>query len=582
MYEDTEQMSDGHRRSLSLPSHLGRQSSGQKRRDGPSIWDLQEALRREGHLDAESECTSEPGSEPSSAASTPHGSLGASSGAAFAEQFEQAYGGGSWPRVRKQRTSERSASAMSLWEVSEALGGGASAAGGGSASMDAVLAGRPSAAEPPRVSQREESTGLGDGLAHLNLQGSLGDGTEAPPEGGISRRSSSGAIDGPPLLEEEEQSSEEAEAQAEEEALALLQALVDEEEMPNAARSSPAFAALAAPAAAIDVDELGLGMDPEELLRMLAPGAADPAMGYLGEGYPGAGLSLGVEPSYDDWRPPPACAVGALPTGAELIPMTSSPSFNPAGPALGANGLPAPALAMSDVDPLGGAGGAAFGAFNEQPSRKGKGAASTLTPAVVAGVSQGMATGMASGRNGSERKEWSAAEDDTIRNGVALHGCKWRKIAAMLPGRSDDAVRNRWNRLKNEDAAAAAAEGGEVSAPPPPKPAAPRKPKAEKEEGGGAKPERVSWSRAEDATIVHSVAELGHKWYLIAQRLPGRTDHAIRNRYHRLQAMSEDQQILRGQYAAQQGLHFDGAPPAPPVGDPNLSAVLGPVPEILA
>ena len=91
----------------------------------------------------------------------------------------------------------------------------------------------------------------------------------------------------------------------------------------------------------------------------------------------------------------------------------------------------------------------------------------------------------------------------------------------------------------------------------------------------------MSWSRAEDATIVHSVAELGHKWYLIAQRLPGRTDHAIRNRYHRLQAMSEDQQILRGQYAAQQGL-FDGAPPAPPVGDPNLSAVLGPVPEILA
>ena len=142
-------------------------------------------------------------------------------------------------------------------------------------------------------------------------------------------------------------------------------------------------------------------------------------------------------------------------------------------------------------------------------------------------------------------------------------------------------MRNRWNRLKNEDAAAAAAEGGEVSAPPPPKPAAPRKPKAEKEEGGGAKPERVSWSRAEDATIVHSVAELGHKWYLIAQRLPGRTDHAIRNRYHRLQAMSEDQQILRQNYAAQQGLHFDGAPPAPPVGDPNLSAVLGPVPEIL-
>ena len=58
------------------------------------------------------------------------------------------------------------------------------------------------------------------------------------------------------------------------------------------------------------------------------------------------------------------------------------------------------------------------------------------------------------------------------------------------------------------------------------------------------KNERVQWSKFEDATIVHSVAELGHKWYLIAQRLPGRTDHAIRNRYHRLQAMSEDQQGL--------------------------------------
>ena len=135
---------------------------------------------------------------------------------------------------------------------------------------------------------------------------------------------------------------------------------------------------------------------------------------------------------------------------------------------------------------------------------------------------------MASGRNGSERKEWSAAEDDTIRNGVALHGCKWRKIAAMLPGRSDDAVRNRWARL-NDGGADGGGGGGAVV----------RRPRSERA-AGEPKAERVSWSRAEDATIVHSVAELGHKWYLIAQRLPGRTDHAIRNRYHRLQAMRND------------------------------------------
>ena len=51
--------------------------------------------------------------------------------------------------------------------------------------------------------------------------------------------------------------------------------------------------------------------------------------------------------------------------------------------------------------------------------------------------------------------------------------------------------------------------------------------------------------------IVQSVAELGHKWYLIAQRLPGRTDHAIRNRYHRLQStMIDDNFTALGALAA--------------------------------
>ena len=41
------------------------------------------------------------------------------------------------------------------------------------------------------------------------------------------------------------------------------------------------------------------------------------------------------------------------------------------------------------------------------------------------------------------------------------------------------------------------------------------------------KPERVGWTRTEDAIITQSVEELGHRWYHIAERLPGRTDHAI-------------------------------------------------------
>jgi len=195
-------------------------------------------------------------------------------------------------------------------------------------------------------------------------------------------------------------------------------------------------------------------------------------------------------------------------------------------------------------------------------------------------------------RNGAERKEWSESEDAIIRASVVEHGCKWRKIAAQLPGRSDDAVRNRWNRLKEMDNPSPrideepmAVGGGAVAASslehaaglaagfvsiaagaaafvqgaPPPAPSQLRRTSAE---GGGAKgerekPERISWTKAEDDTILRSVAELGHKWNRIAERLPGRTDHAIRNRFHRLQSLLQDRQRQQQRVLAPaQPLHF--------------------------
>ena len=150
------------------------------------------------------------------------------------------------------------------------------------------------------------------------------------------------------------------------------------------------------------------------------------------------------------------------------------------------------------------------------------------------------------------RKEWSLAEDELIRNGVQQLGCRWRVIAAQLPGRSDDAVRNRWSRLQESmrgpgvpkrpssgsanggasssgDSGAVNGEGSSAA-----KNAAPVK---LERKGSAEKKERTSWTRAEDDVIVQGVAELGHKWFEIARRLPGRTDHAIRNRWSRLQSI---------------------------------------------
>merc|ERR1711924_496391 len=160
-------------------------------------------------------------------------------------------------------------------------------------------------------------------------------------------------------------------------------------------------------------------------------------------------------------------------------------------------------------------------------------------------------------------------------------------MGALLPGRSDDAVRNRWNRLKEmgigndpplaapsaKAAALGEAVAGSTSTPPFSFSSAPMaecdlastdkflasssvvagehgRPSATCSAVPGEKhvaserekPERVSWSRAEDETILRGVSGLGHKWNKISEQLPGRTDHAIRNRFHRLQTLLEDRQ----------------------------------------
>jgi len=189
----------------------------------------------------------------------------------------------------------------------------------------------------------------------------------------------------------------------------------------------------------------------------------------------------------------------------------------------------------------------------------------------------------ASGNPGINRRAWSAEEDETIRNCVAQMGMRWRLIAPLLPGRSDDSVRNRWKRLTEEDSEAEGAaaalrngpagasgsgasgggasgggsavdgaigggggggSGGGGDAAPAPggrrvaKPngrraSAARQKDDDSQEGEGG--QRVSWSPHEDQVIVRAVQELGPRWCFVAARLPSRTDQAVRNRWNRLQ-----------------------------------------------
>ena len=45
-------------------------------------------------------------------------------------------------------------------------------------------------------------------------------------------------------------------------------------------------------------------------------------------------------------------------------------------------------------------------------------------------------------------KEWTFEEDGFILNMVEQHGKRWSMIASCLPGRSDNSVRNRYNRME--------------------------------------------------------------------------------------------------------------------------------------
>lgn len=490
--------------------------------------------------------------------------------------------GGSWPRLRKQRTGE--SCAMSLFEVAEALGNSNDA-------MDDELSSLAALVSEEEIATADASFVAADSSVDAIVESAFRDiFIEAPilpasaqqlaPERAV--KSEDQALILAAVRESAVFSSMSDEQQAklmdavrdlrpatstegprpasltanEDNQLALLEAMAAEE----AAKASAAQAKAAASAARASAAR-------KAYIRASAPAAlraADIASDLAAE----LAASLAPEPAPIAALTPDLARPAASPTGLdakdlcamyELSSLQAPPDSNSGEfkrlSELDANDAEIEMEHLADMALL------TLGDDLATADQNGlSDVAAQLAPSAHAAHDVVPSTGRPM-RNGAERKEWTAAEDEIIRQGVEKVGCRWRKIAAMLPCRSDDAVRNRWNRLRQEQSSVGSASLPDEKPTERPvdaepctvsKLAAPAETSAStsgppsKEKECKEKASRVSWSKAEDQTILMSVKELGHKWNRIAERLPGRTDHAIRNRFHRLQTLLEDRQRQTG------------------------------------
>lgn len=113
-----------------------------------------------------------------------------------------------------------------------------------------------------------------------------------------------------------------------------------------------------------------------------------------------------------------------------------------------------------------------------------------------------------------QKQGWTPEEDATIVRMVQLTGQKWSFIACALPGRTDDAVRNRYLRLQKKTSSSQCVTNADLA-------------------DCQATKKGDMWTAEEDARIMEGVRLHGYKWQQIASVLPGRSANAVRNRFLR-------------------------------------------------
>ena len=105
-------------------------------------------------------------------------------------------------------------------------------------------------------------------------------------------------------------------------------------------------------------------------------------------------------------------------------------------------------------------------------------------------------------KSNSKRLKWKSDEDIYLLQ--YAKESSWRSIGAAL-GRTDDACRNRWMRLT----------------------------KTPYKEGKRQSIKRQHWCKEEDEILNSCYTMYGPKWSLIAQHIPNRDAHSVRNRFTR-------------------------------------------------